>query len=68
MMMSVDEKRNQLNLELRMLLSVIDMIDGQERKYPDYNPKDNMNESEFLDQQLMLAREAKEKLVNIFKD
>ena len=67
-MTSVDEKRNQFNLEIRMLLAVIDMIDGQERKYPDYNSKDNMNENDFLDQQLMLVREAKEKLISIFKD
>lgn len=64
----IEEKRNQLNLELRMLLSVIDMIDGVDNKYPDYNENNKMSEEEFLDQQLKLAKEARERLINIFKD
>lgn len=64
----IEEKRNQLNLELRMLLSVIDMIDGVENKYSDYDESHKMSEEEFLDQQLKLAKEARERLINIFKD
>lgn len=66
--MNIEEKRNQLNLELRMLLAVIDLIDGVERKYPDYNENDKMSEEEFLDQQLLLVTDARERLVKIFKD
>lgn len=64
----IEEKRNQLNLELRMLLSIIDMIDGFENKYSDYDESHKMSEEEFLDQQLKLAKEARERLINIFKD
>ncbi len=62
----IEEKRNQINLELRLLLSIIDMIDGVENQYPDY-VENTMTEEEFLDQQLMLVVEAKTRLLNIFK-
>lgn len=66
--MNLEEKRNKLNLELRMILSLIDMIDGVERKYPDYNSESNMSEDEYIEQQLLLAVEARDRLVRIFKD
>ena len=66
--MNLEEKRNKLNLELRMILSLIDMIDGVERKYLDYNSETNMTEDEYIEQQLLLAVEARDRLVRIFKD
>ncbi len=63
----VEEKRNQLNLEIRGLLALIEFIDGEKKEYTNYIT-DVMNESEFLDQQIQLAKEAKERLLNIFKD
>ena len=66
-MISVEEeKRNKLNLDLRELLSIVDMIDGLKGEYPDYK-ENSMNESDFLDQQIMLVNEVKSRLVNIFK-
>lgn len=61
----IEEKRNELNLELRKLLSLLDMIDGMENEYPDYNEK--LSEEEFLEQQLMLAVEARDRLQKVFK-
>ena len=63
----VEEKRNQLNLEIRGLLALIEFIDGEKKEYTNYITA-VMNESEFLDQQIQLAKEAKERLLNIFKN
>ncbi len=62
----IEEKRNELNLELRKLLSLLDMIDGMKNEYPDYN--EELSEEEFLNQQLMLAVEARDRLQRVFKD
>lgn len=62
----IEEKRNKINLELRSLLSIIDMIDGQNKKYEDYETN-SLDENGFLDQQLKLVEEAKNRLLNVFK-
>ena len=62
----IEEKRNEVNLELRKLLSLLDMIDGMKNEYPDYN--EELSEEEFLEQQLMLAVEARDRLQRVFKD
>lgn len=62
----IEEKRNELNLELRKLLSLLDMIDGMKNDYPDYN--EELSEEEFLEQQLMLAVEARDRLQRVFTD
>lgn len=63
----IEEKRNKLNLDTRVLLSVIDIIDGQHKEYENYEPN-NLTESQFLDEQITLVNEAKDRLINIFKD
>lgn len=63
----IEEKKNKLNLELRSLLAIIDMIDGNKKNYEDYIIN-TLNEEQFLDQQIKLVSEAKERLMNIFKD
>ena len=63
----IEEKRNRLNLEIRLLLSIVDMIDGIENEYPDYEDN-SMTEEEFLNQQIMLVVEAKTRLLNVFKE
>ena len=65
-MNQIEEKRNRLNLELRGLLSVVDMIDGLKGEYIDYK-ENSLSEEEFLDEQLKLVVETKSRLVNIFK-
>ena len=65
-MNEIEQKRNQINLELRSLLSIIDMIDGKTKSYQDYR-ENSMTETEFLNQQLELVQEAKNRLLNIFK-
>lgn len=66
-MNEVEEKKNRLNLEMRSLLSIIDMIDGRSGKYENY-VENSMNESEFLDLQIRLVSEAKNRMIDVFKD
>lgn len=63
----IEEKRNELNLEIRGLLAVIDLIDGNKKEYEDYITN-TLNEIGFLEQQTKLVNEAKERLINVFKD
>ena len=63
----IEEKRNELNLEIRGLLAVIDLIDGNKKEYEDYITN-TLNETGFLEQQTKLVNEAKERLINVFKD
>ena len=65
-MNNIEEKRNRLNLELRGLLSIIDMIDGMHYEYENYKPNE-LSEEEYLEQQLILVVEAKTRLKDIFK-
>ena len=66
-MNSIEEKRNILNLEIRKVLGIIDLIDGKQNNYEDYITN-SLEENGFLDQQIKLVKEANERLVNIFKD
>lgn len=66
-MNQIEEKRNKINLELRELLHIIDMIDGLKGEYIDYK-ENSLNEEMFLDEQIKLVVEAKTRLINIFKD
>ena len=63
----IEEKRNILNLEIRKVLGIIDLIDGKQGNYADYIIK-SLDENGFLDQQIKLVKEVNERLVNIFKD
>lgn len=63
----IEEKRNELNLEIRKTLAIIDMIDGNKKEYEDYEIN-SLNEIGFLDQQLKLVKEIEDRLVSIFKD
>lgn len=63
----IEEKRNELNLEIRKILAIIDMIDGNKKEYEDYEIN-SLNEIGFLDQQLKLVKEIENRLVSIFKD
>lgn len=64
--MSVEELKNELNKEIRNVLAIIDLIDGKTKEYYDYE-ENTMNEEEYLRKQLELVKEAKERLVSIFK-
>lgn len=63
----IEEKRNKLNLQIRKILAIIDMIDGNKKEYEDYETN-SLNEIGFLDQQLKLVKEIEDRLVAIFKD
>lgn len=64
---SIEEKKNKLNLDIRSLLAVIDLIDGNKKDYENY-VSNTLNENQFLDQQIKLVNEAKQRLINIFRD
>ena len=66
-MNQIEEKRKRLNLELRILISLIDMIDGLKAEKSIYK-ENTLNEEEYLDEQIKLVVEAKTRLSNIFKD
>ncbi len=61
-----EEKKNQLNLHLRGILAIMDMIDGNKKEYPDYK-ENTLNENDYLDEQIKLALDIKERLKEIFK-
>ena len=63
----IEEKKKKLNLNIRSLLAVIDLIDGNKNVYEDYIAN-TLNDIQFLDQQIKLVNKAKERLINIFKD
>jgi len=61
----IEEKRNKINLELRKTLLLLDLIDGNEHEYPNY--QEELTEEEYLEQQLLLATEIRDRLQRIFK-
>lgn len=60
-------KRDELNLQLRELLTLIDFIDGNKKDYKNY-VEGTLNEEAYLDEQIKLTIEAKNRLLAIFKD
>ena len=62
----IEETRNKINLELRKALYLIDIIDGDKNEYPD-NDKE-LTEEAFLEQQLLLATEIRDRLQRIFQN
>ncbi len=60
-------KRDELNLQLRELLTIIDFIDGNKKDYKNY-VEGTLNEEAYLDEQIKLTIEAKNRLLAIFKD
>ena len=63
----IEELRNELNLEIRSVLAIMDMIDLANNPHDDY-VKDSLNEEEYLKKQLELVEELKTRLVNVFKN
>lgn len=64
---NIEEKRNQLNLDIRGILAVVDLIDGNQKEYENYEVN-TLDENQFLDQQIKLVNEIKERLIGIFKE
>ena len=60
-------KRDELNLQLRELITIIDFIDGNKKDYKNY-VEGTLNEEAYLDEQIKLTIEAKNRLLAIFKD
>lgn len=63
---SIEEKRNKLNLEIRSLLSIIELIDGLNEDYFDY-VSGSLDEEHYLNEQIILVEKAKNRLINVFK-
>ena len=66
-MSEIEAKKNKLNLELRCLLALLDVIDGKKEEHFDY-VENTMSEEEFLDKHILMVESAKNRLLNIFKD
>lgn len=64
---SIEEKRNELNLSIRELLAIIDMIDGNTAEHKNYI-ENTLSEYDFLTQQIELVNNAKTRMLNIFKN
>lgn len=65
-MNNIEELRTKLNVELRSLLAVMDIIDGKVSKRAGYD--ESLTEEEYLIEQIKLASEVKQRLINVFKD
>ena len=59
----IEEKRNKLNLDIRGILAVIDLIDDKEKEYEDYITN-YLDENGFLDQ---ISRGSKRKVNQYFQ-
>ena len=62
----IEELRNKLNLEIRSILAIMDMIDLNKQEYSDY-VENSLSEEEYLSQQLELITHFKNRLLDIFK-
>lgn len=63
----LEHKKNELNLEIRSLLAIIDMVDGQDKPYPNYE-EGTLDEVKFLEIQIELVKDARTRLLDVFKD
>ena len=63
----IEQQKDILNLEIRKLLSLIDMIEGENNEYPNYE-KNTLDIEKYLQQQIELIKIANEKMIKIFKD
>lgn len=65
-MNNIEEIRNKLNVEIRGILAIMDLIDGSVSEHTSYNG--SLTEEEYLMEQIKLVSNAKQRLINIFKD
>lgn len=62
----IENKKNKLNLEIRKILQILDLVEGLSNNYYNYE-NNSLSEQEFLDKQLLLTTEARIRLQDIFK-
>ena len=62
----IENKKNKLNLEIRKILQILDLVEGLYNNYYNYE-YNSLSEQEFLDKQLFLTTEARIRLQDIFK-
>jgi len=63
----IEEQKDKLNLEIRKLCSLIDLIDGKQEYYQNYE-KGTLSTEEYLQIQIELIERATSKLKNIFEE
>lgn len=67
-LMSIQEKRDELNRETIALILFINVIvEDKKTNYFNYDPNSDMSEDDYLLEEYIQVVEAKEKLVNIFR-
>ena len=62
----IERLKNELNFEIRSVLKIVDMIDGELREYSDYK-ENTLTDELYLKQQIEMVKDAKSRLLNIFK-
>ena len=65
--LSIEDKKDILNLETRKLLSIIDKINDEEYEYYNYEQYD-LNENDYLIKEYELIKLVVEKLIRVIKD
>ena len=65
--LSIEDKKDILNLETRKLLSIIDKINDEEYEYYNYEQYD-LNENDYLIKEYELIKLAVEKLIRVIKE
>lgn len=66
-MNQIENKKNELNFEIRSVLTIMDEIDGMSREYENYI-ESSMTDEEYLNKQIELIKEIKERLIGLFKE
>ena len=66
-MNEIETKRNELNLEIRQIISIMNIIDGRTADTENYEVG-QLSELEYLEKQLNMVKNIKERLTSIFKD
>lgn len=65
--LSIEDKKDKLNMETRKLLSILDNINDEEYEYYNYK-EDDLNEEDYLVSEFNLVSMANEKLLDIIKE
>jgi hypothetical protein len=63
----MEDKKNELNLELIHILYIMDIIDGKKEQYPNY-VSGSLSDEDYMDMQIKLAQKIKNRLEDIFKE
>ena len=64
---NIEYKKDKLDLLMREILEIIKIIDNLQVTYENYE-QNTLTEEEFLDKQILMAADAKYRLLDLFKE